>query len=79
VRTLTEGGEIGRVESSSVVALARNNTGPTVMAPVDYFIERKIGGNVSTIAFGHSVELVTSGKKLSLSMIYFPHDVSFLT
>lgn len=70
-KALIASGEIGKVESSSLIALAKNITGATVLSPVDYFIDRKIGGNISTIAFGHSVELLTSGKREHRFLIYF--------
>lgn len=60
-KALIESGEIGTVESSSMIALARNISGAAVLSPVDYFIDKKVGGNISTIAFGHSVGLLTSG------------------
>lgn len=64
IKTMIERGDIGKVESSTMMAKASG--GPTVSRHIDYFIDKKIGGNPFTIGFGHSLEFITEGEKLHL-------------
>ncbi|KAF7966290.1 hypothetical protein HWV62_39237 [Athelia sp. TMB] len=57
LKDLVARGDIGKVESSTVVI--KSMGGATLPSMVDYFVDKKIGGNAFTIAFGHSLELVT--------------------
>lgn len=57
VKTTIERGDIGRVEGSTMIA--KNAGGATRSSHVDYFADKKIGGNPFTIAFGHSMEFIT--------------------
>jgi predicted dehydrogenase len=52
-------GAIGKVESSSVVAHATG--GASLPSSVDYFADKKVGGNAFTIVFAHSMEFVQQG------------------
>jgi predicted dehydrogenase len=52
-------GAIGKVESSSVIAHATG--GAWLPSSVDYFADKKIGGNAFTIVFSHSMEFVQQG------------------
>ncbi|KAF7970545.1 hypothetical protein HWV62_23713 [Athelia sp. TMB] len=58
LKDLITHGDIGKVESSTVVIKGVPG-GPILPSMVDYFVDKKIGGNGFTIAFGHSLELVT--------------------
>ncbi|KAI9737339.1 MAG: hypothetical protein M1834_009493 [Cirrosporium novae-zelandiae] len=58
-KAIIECGDIGRVESSTMVAM--NSGGATVSSHVGYFVDRKVGGNMFTIAFGHGMEFITEG------------------
>jgi predicted dehydrogenase len=60
MKELVEGGRIGKVLSSSVLANTGNG-GPTEVKNVRYFLDREVGGNIVTIHFGHSIEFITSG------------------
>ena len=57
VRNLVESGRIGNVLSSTVVSSA-GNYGPTENAWTRYFTERKIGGNMVSIHFGHTIDYI---------------------
>jgi hypothetical protein len=50
-------GDIGRVESSTFVGKIRG--GAVMASHMDYFVNKKIGGNAFTISFGHSMEYIT--------------------
>ena len=56
---------IGKVLSSTIVASVGNGD-LTERKNVRYFLDRKVGGNVVSIHFGHSVEWITSGTYNSL-------------
>ena len=48
-------GDIGTIESSTLIA--KNRSGSTIPVMIDYFTDRAIGGNPFTIGFGHLMEL----------------------
>jgi predicted dehydrogenase len=52
VKSLIDGGRIGKVLSSSVIAASGNGGGEESTA-VSYFTDRWVGGNMFTIHFGH--------------------------
>jgi predicted dehydrogenase len=52
MKSLIDEGAIGRVLSSTVVA-AVNNGGAEESSQIEYFMDRKVGGNLMTIGFGH--------------------------
>jgi hypothetical protein len=52
-------GALGKVESSSVVAHATG--GASLPSSVDYFADKRVGGNAFTIVFAHSMEFVQQG------------------
>jgi predicted dehydrogenase len=59
LRDMLTSGAIGKVESSFVVAHATG--GASLPSSVDYFADKKIGGNAFTIVFAHSMEFVQQG------------------
>ncbi|KAI4241939.1 MAG: hypothetical protein LQ352_007359, partial [Teloschistes flavicans] len=56
VRSIIDNGDIGQVESSTFIGKSRG--GGIVSQHVDYFVDRKVGGNLFTIGFGHAMEFV---------------------
>lgn len=52
VKELVESGRIGKVLSSTVISAA-GNFGPTIEDKYAYFNDRKVGGNMVSIHFGH--------------------------
>lgn len=59
MKDILASGKIGRVLSSTVVTAASNG-GPTESEAIEYFKDRKVGGNVMTIHFGHTIDWVVS-------------------
>lgn len=59
LRDMIASGAIGKVESSTFVAHAYG--GACLPSPVDYFADKKVGGNAFTIVFAHSMEFVQQG------------------
>jgi len=59
MKELVEGGRIGKVLSSSVLA-STGNGGLTEVKNVRYFLDRQVGGDILSIHFGHSIEFITS-------------------
>ena len=59
LRDTIASGTIGKVESSTFVAHAFG--GASLPSPVDYFADKKIGGNPFTIVFAHSLEFINQG------------------
>jgi predicted dehydrogenase len=59
LRDMLASGAIGEVESSSVVAHATG--GAFLPSSVDYFADKRVGGNAFTIVFAHSMEFVQQG------------------
>ncbi|KAF2416129.1 oxidoreductase [Tothia fuscella] len=57
IKELIDGGRIGKVLSSTWMGVAGNGGGEEGLA-VEYFVDRKIGGNTFTIAFMHSLDYV---------------------
>ena len=53
VRELIDGGVIGKVVSSDVVAFTPGGGGTSISEGLGYFLDKKVGGNPVTIAFGH--------------------------
>jgi len=66
LRGMIAAGTIGKVESSTFVAHAYG--GASLPSPVDYFADKKVGGNPFTIVFAHSMEFVQQG-----SCSYYEH------
>jgi predicted dehydrogenase len=64
LRDMVASGAIGKVESSTVVAHAFG--GASLPSPVDYFADKKVGGNPFTIIFAHSMEFIQQGLYSSL-------------
>lgn len=54
VKSLIEEGRIGRVLSSSILGAAGNGGGEESIA-VRYFVDKKVGGNMFSIHFGHGM------------------------
>jgi predicted dehydrogenase len=59
LRDMLACGAIGKVESSSVVAHATG--GASLPSSVDYFADKRVGGNAFTIVFAHSMEFIQQG------------------
>jgi predicted dehydrogenase len=59
LRDMIAAGAVGEVESSTFVAHAYG--GASLPSPVDYFADKKVGGNLFTIVFAHSMEFVQQG------------------
>ncbi|KAF2813917.1 NAD-P-binding protein [Mytilinidion resinicola] len=55
IKALIDGGELGRVTSSTTITTL-NYVGPTIPSFIDYFVDKKTGGNPFTIDFGHVLE-----------------------
>ncbi|GAB1315363.1 hypothetical protein MFIFM68171_05573 [Madurella fahalii] len=60
VRELLDQGRIGKVLSSEVRAFGGVNDRANIPEKLDYFLDRKIGGNVYMIGFGHVFHLLQS-------------------
>lgn len=54
VKEVLEGGAIGKVLSSDVQAFTPGGGGYSMSEGLAYFLDKKVGGNPVTIAFGHS-------------------------
>ena len=54
VKELVASGTIGKVVSSDVLAYTPGGGGDSISEGLAYFMDKKIGGNPVTIAFGHS-------------------------
>ena len=54
VKALLAENKIGKVLSSSVVASDGTTAPTTISESIKYFIDRRVGGNLLTIFFGHS-------------------------
>jgi predicted dehydrogenase len=67
LKEYVEGGKLGRILSSSVIA-SMGNGGVTESSKVRYFLDREVGGSVMSIHVGHSLEAFTSGKCASFSL-----------
>lgn len=65
LKEIIASGDIGKVLNSTWTASA-GVLGPTVTKAYEYFGDRKVGGNLVTIHFGHSVDYVQYGMKLNL-------------
>ena len=61
LKEVIDSGRIGPVVSSSWIA-SLGNGGGVERKNVRYFVDRKVGGNVVSIAVGHSLEFLTYGK-----------------
>ncbi|EAU36816.1 predicted protein [Aspergillus terreus NIH2624] len=57
MRSLVEGGEIGRILTSTFIGSFGNNI-DTESKNVRYFLDRSVGGNVMSIHVGHSLESI---------------------
>lgn len=64
LRDMIASGAIGKVESSTFVAHAFG--GASLPSPVDYFADKRVGGNPFTIIFAHSMEFVQQGEYQNL-------------
>ncbi len=53
IKELVQKGTIGRVVSSDLVAFTPGGGGFSISEGLGYFLDRKVGGNPVTIAFGH--------------------------
>jgi predicted dehydrogenase len=57
VKELIDSGAIGKVVSSDVVAYSPGGGGMSISEGLAYFLDKKVGGNPITIAFGHRESL----------------------
>lgn len=82
LKQVIESGKIGNIVSSDVCASVGNG-GRTESKNVRYFLDRKVGGNLLSIHFGHSLEFITSALgefrswDSSLSIRYKTKDIVF--
>ncbi|XXG99623.1 hypothetical protein Hte_005964 [Hypoxylon texense] len=60
VRDLVRSGRIGKVLSSEVRGAGGTNDRTIIPASIKYFADRKVGGNLFTIGFGHLFDFVQS-------------------
>ncbi len=60
VKELIESGVIGKVLSSDVRAATSRGGGNSISEGLAYFLDKKVGGNPVTIAFGHSEYMCVS-------------------
>lgn len=60
IKEIIDSGRIGKVISSSWIANF-GNAGGVENKNVRYFVDREIGGNMITIAIGHSLEFLNYG------------------
>ena len=60
VRQILEAGDLGKVLSSSVHAYTPGGGRDTISEGLSYFLDKKVGGNPITIAFGHMIDYVHS-------------------
>lgn len=60
VKELIESGAIGKVVSSDVTAYSPGGGGMSISEGLAYFLDKKIGGNPVTIAFGHRKSLTVN-------------------
>lgn len=60
LKRIIDSGVIGRLRSSNVFAQGPWG-GPQMPSNVDYFVDKEVGGNIFTIAFGHFMEIVSAG------------------
>lgn len=59
VKSLIQGeNKIGKILSSSVIASGGTRTRDTLIEGLRYFTEKKVGGNIVTIGFGHTLDFV---------------------
>lgn len=65
LKNVLDSGRIGKVVSSSL-NVSLGNAGGKEREGTRYFVDRKIGGNVISIAIGHVMEFVTYGKMSEL-------------
>lgn len=72
VKDLIDSGRIGKVLSSRFVAVG-GTWGSTPPPGIAYLIDRKIGGNMLTIHFGHTIEFLLHGKSV-LEPWVKPHE-----
>ncbi|CZT14413.1 related to transcription co-repressor GAL80 [Ramularia collo-cygni] len=60
LKNLLHGGELGKVLSSSVQAFTPMGNRSSISEGLGYFLDKKVGGNPITIAFGHMIDFVHS-------------------
>ncbi|KAI5364550.1 Putative gfo/Idh/MocA-like oxidoreductase, NAD(P)-binding domain superfamily [Septoria linicola] len=60
VREILQQGDLGRVLSSSVQAYSPWSQRDTISEGLSYFLDKKVGGNPITIAFGHMIDFIHS-------------------
>ncbi|KAK4542709.1 hypothetical protein LTR36_006281 [Oleoguttula mirabilis] len=58
IKELLEAGTIGQVLSSDVSAATPLGGGDSISEGLAYFMDKKVGGNAVTIAFGHTIDYV---------------------
>lgn len=64
LRSLVQGGAIGRVLSSTLMGSFGNRL-HTESKNVRYFLDRSVGGNIVSIHVGHGLESIISGELIS--------------
>lgn len=78
LKSMLESGSLGQVLSSSVQASTPLGGGDSISEGLGYFLDRKVGGNPITIAFGHSecwCCVLISSALTTLIVIDFVHSV----
>lgn len=70
-------GDIGKLESSTLVGQAYG--GACLPSPIDYFADRKVGGNLHTIIFSHSMEFVMEGMAYNHAQLIESRHVKMVT
>ncbi|KAK5136448.1 hypothetical protein LTR08_003093 [Meristemomyces frigidus] len=58
VKSLLESGVVGKVVSSEVTAATLYGGGDSISEGLAYFLDKKVGGNPVTIAFGHMIDFL---------------------
>ncbi|KAK5174309.1 uncharacterized protein LTR77_001389 [Saxophila tyrrhenica] len=60
VKELVQSGAVGKVVSSDVQAYTSRGGGNSISEGLAYFLDKSVGGNPVTIAFGHMIDFVHS-------------------
>lgn len=78
LKEVIEGGTIGKVVSSDVIAYTPGGGGDSISEGLAYFMDKKIGGNPVTIALGHSKINLTNFRLLQLYANKFQQSTLFI-
>jgi predicted dehydrogenase len=77
LKELIKDGKIGNVLSSAWVGYGGNG-GPTEPERIRYMLDKKVGGNLLTIHFGHAVDYIQQGERGSAVLRLHAYDVTVL-